>query len=83
MMMVLSFGGCSCDIPFTTSLPCHRMVAVVLSHKIEGLNETNVMPIWWHTSHWRKQLPRESRMQCNFDMTDLSKSILVYACHTI
>ena len=45
------FGGCSCGVPSTDSMPCHHMVAVVKSYIIEGLNETNVMPIWWHTSH--------------------------------
>jgi len=49
------FGGCSCGYPFTSGLPCHHMIAVVQSNRIVGLNETNVMPIWWHTSHWRKQ----------------------------
>ena len=29
------------------------------------------MPIWWHTSHWRKQLPRESAMRFDIDMSDL------------
>jgi hypothetical protein len=63
------------------------MVAVVLSHKID-LIKTNVMPIWWHTSHLRKQLPRESTMWCNFDILILvrnlhPRSILVYAHHML
>ena len=65
------FGGCSCGVPNTDGLPCHHMVAVVKSYKIEGLNETNVMPIWWHTSHWRKQYPWECQYVCNFDMESL------------
>ena len=32
------FGGCSCGVPNTDGLPCHHMVAVVKSYKIEGLN---------------------------------------------
>jgi hypothetical protein len=47
------------------------MVVVVKSYKIGGLNETNVMPIWWHTSHWRKQYPLECQYVCNFDMESL------------
>ena len=65
------FGGCSCGYPFTSGLPCHHMIAVVQSNRIAGLNEMNVMPIWWHTSHWRKQLPRASAMRFNIDLTDL------------
>jgi hypothetical protein len=67
------FGGCSCKIPNTDDVPCHHMVAVVKSYKIEGLNETNVMPIWWHTSHWRKQYPVESVVFCDFDIESLQK----------
>jgi hypothetical protein len=65
------FGGCSCGHPLTTGLPCHHIVPVVQSNQISGLNETNVMPIWLHTSHWRKQLPRASSMQCGFDLSNL------------
>ncbi len=32
------FGGYSCGVPNTDGLPCHHMVAVVKSFKIEGLN---------------------------------------------
>jgi len=67
------FGGCSCKIPNTDGVPCHHMVAVVKSYKIDGLNETNVMPIWWHTSHWRKQYPVESVVFCDFDIDSLRK----------
>ena len=51
-----------------SGLPCHHMTAVVQS---EGLHETNVMPIWWHTSHWRRQLPRASNMRCDFHLSNL------------
>jgi hypothetical protein len=47
------------------------MVAVVKSYKIDGLNETNVMPIWWHTSHWRKQYPFMATSTSNFDIQSL------------
>lgn len=29
------------------------------------------MPIWWHTSHWRRQYPWEGVSLCNFDMQSL------------
>ncbi len=46
-------------LPNTDGTPFHPIVAVVKSYKIDGLNETNVMPIWWHISHWWKQNPWE------------------------
>ncbi len=36
------------------------------SGRIEGLDESNVMPYWWHTSHWRKQYPQGVSVGCNF-----------------
>jgi hypothetical protein len=54
------FGGCSCGVPNTNGIPCHHMCAVVKSYRIDGLNETNVMPTWWHISYWRKQYPSDS-----------------------
>ncbi len=62
------FGGCSCGVPNINGIPCHHMCAVVKSYRIDGLNETNVMPIWWHTSHWRKQYPSDSFVSCNTDI---------------
>jgi hypothetical protein len=50
------------------------MCAVVKSYRIEGLNETNVMPIWWHTSHWRKQYPADSAVSSNVDIDSLCNS---------
>jgi hypothetical protein len=47
------------------------MIVVVLSHRIAGLNESNVMPIWWHTSRRRRQLPSGSSMRCDFNLSDL------------
>ncbi len=54
------FGGCSCGVPNTDGIPCNHMCIVVKSYRIEGLTKTNIMPIWWHTSHWRKQYPADS-----------------------
>jgi hypothetical protein len=41
------FGGCSCGGPYTDGIPCHHMVAVVKSSRIEGLTAKNSMP--WNT----------------------------------
>ncbi len=54
------FGGCSCGAPNTDSIPCIHMCVVVKSYRIEGLTKTNIMPIWWHKFHWRKQYPADS-----------------------
>jgi hypothetical protein len=40
------FGGCSCGVPYTDGVPCHHMVAVVKSSRIEGLMASNAMPYW-------------------------------------
>ncbi len=54
-----AFGGCSCGVPNTDGAPCHHMVAVVKSSRIEGLTPTNAIPYWWSTECWRKQFPFE------------------------
>jgi hypothetical protein len=51
------------------------MVVVCKSKKIEGLNEANIMPVWWHTSHWRKQYPRGISVACNITMASLKESL--------
>jgi hypothetical protein len=58
------FGSCSCGRPSTNGIPCDHICAVVKSHSIDGLTETNVMPTWWHTSSWCKQYPKESTVRC-------------------
>jgi hypothetical protein len=40
------FRGGSCGFPYTDGIPCHYMVAVVKSSRIEGLTATNSMPVW-------------------------------------
>jgi len=51
------FGTCTCGVPKVDGIPCMHMVALCKSNRIEGLNEKNIMPFWYHTSHWRKQYP--------------------------
>jgi hypothetical protein len=47
------------------------MCVVVKSYRIEGLNETNIMPIWWHTSHWRRQYPADSVVRSTIGIESL------------
>ncbi len=73
------FGGCSCGVLNTNGIPCHHMCAVVKSYRIDGLNETNVMPIWRHTSHWRKQYPSDNFVSCNTDIESLRNTARVHS----
>jgi hypothetical protein len=65
------FGTCTCGVPRVDGLPCQHMIAVCKSGRIEGLDESNVMPYWWHTSHWRKQYPQGMSVGCNFSIDTL------------
>jgi hypothetical protein len=69
------FGGCSCGLPFTDGVPCHHMVAVVKSSRIEGLTASNAMPYWWSTECWRNQYPVDINVTCNFDMEALRATL--------
>ena len=65
----IDYTGCTDDI-------LRPMVNVsnsplVKSYRIEGLNETNIMPIWWHTSHWRRQYPADSVVWSTVDIESL------------
>ena len=62
------FGTCDCGIPRVDGFPCQHMIAVCKSGRIEGLKESNVMPYWWHTSHWRKQYPQGVSVGSNFSI---------------
>jgi hypothetical protein len=66
-----AFGGCSCGILYTDGIPCHHMVAVVKSSRIEDLTATNSMPVWWTTECWRNQYPVDTNEACHFDMDTL------------
>ncbi len=59
---------CNCGIPQVAGLPCQHMIAVCKSGCIDGLDESNVMPYWWHTSHWRKQYPQGISVGSNFSI---------------
>ena len=62
------FGTCNCGVPRVDGLPCQHMIAVCKSGRIEGLDESNVMPYWWHTSHWRNQYPQGVSVGSNFSI---------------
>ena len=40
------FGVCTCGAPNVNGIPCHHMIAVVKSSRVEGLTATNAMPSW-------------------------------------
>ncbi len=63
-----TFGGCSCGGPYTDGIPCHHMVTVVKSSRIEDLTSTNSMPVWWTTDN---QYPAGTNETCRFDMATL------------
>ncbi len=44
LIMGSLFGGCSRGTPFADGIPCHHMVEVVKSSRIEVLTPTNIMP---------------------------------------
>ena len=62
------FGTCTCGVPRVDGFPCQHMIAVCKSGRIDGLDESNVMPYWWHTSHWRKQYPQGVSVGSNFSI---------------
>ncbi len=62
------FGTCTCGIPLVDGFPCQHMIAVCKSGRIDGFDESNVMPYWWHTSHWRKQYPQGISVGSNFSI---------------
>jgi hypothetical protein len=68
------FGGCSCGVPNTDGIPCHHMIAVVKSGRIDGLTPTNAMPFWWTTECWKRQYPEEVEVSCNFDLSTLRRT---------
>ena len=51
------------------------MIAVCKSGRIDGLNESNIMPYWWHTSHWRKQYPRAVSVTSNFSIEMMKNGV--------
>ncbi len=69
------FGGCSCGGPYTDGIPCHHMVAVVKSSRIEGLTATNSMPVWWTTECWCHKYPADTNETCHFDIDTLRETL--------
>ncbi len=69
-----TFGGCSSSGPYTDGIPCHHLVAVVKSSRIDSLNATNSMPVWWTTECWRHQYLSDTNETCHFDMDTLRET---------
>jgi len=65
------FGGCTCGSPKVNGVPCHHMIAVVKSSRVEGLTSTNSMPCWWYTKKWRNQYP-QGQIGSNINMSSLT-----------
>ena len=63
------FGSCTCGGPQVTGKPCHHMVAVVKRINNETLSVLKIMPHWWTTTHWRKQLPMTEEVRGGVTMT--------------
>jgi hypothetical protein len=53
------FGGCTCGAPKVNGVPCHHMIAVVKSSRVEGLTTTNAMPSWWSTKRGVTNIHRD------------------------
>jgi hypothetical protein len=67
-----------------TSLLSHGGRGNVLGNR--GLNKTDIMLVWWHTSHWQKQYPWEQASRCSFDMLSLGHStiqVTIRCCFTM
>jgi hypothetical protein len=63
------------------------MVAVVKSSRIEGLNATNSMPVWWTMECRCNQYPADTNETCHFDMDTLrltpEDAAIRFACHML
>lgn len=46
------FGGCSCGEQKVLGRPCHHMVAVVKSGRIQDLDKVNAMPHWFMSGNF-------------------------------
>ena len=53
-------------------LPCEHMAAVVASSRIPDITQYNIMPYWWTTEQWKKQLPLNVKAICITNMETIS-----------
>jgi hypothetical protein len=65
------FGGCTCGSPKVNRVPCHHLIAVVKSSRVEGLTASNAMPSWWSTKKWHNQYPQGVKC-ANINMSTLT-----------
>lgn len=66
------FRTCNFGAPKVHGLPCDHMAVLVKLGQVHGLNENNVMPLWWITEQMNLQFPCEQVMVGGMDM-DLLK----------
>jgi hypothetical protein len=62
------FGSCSCRVTQVMGVPCQHMVAVLKSGVIEGIDENNMMPVWWMTTTLKRQFPLDVAVGENMDI---------------
>ena len=51
---------CNYGVTKVKGVPCHHVVAIAKSTKIEELNLVCVMPFWWTTAAWKRQFPQNT-----------------------
>jgi hypothetical protein len=66
------FGTCSCGVVSRDSIPCEHMAALVVSSRIPDITRYNIMPYWWTTEQWKKQLPLNVKAICITNMETIS-----------
>ncbi len=54
------------------SIPCENMAALVASSCIPDISRYNIMPYWWTTEQWKKQLPLNVKASCITNMETIS-----------
>jgi hypothetical protein len=62
------FGMCTCGVDKRDSIPCEHMAVLVVSSGIPDITQHNIMPYWWTTDQWKRQLPLDTIANCNMTM---------------
>jgi hypothetical protein len=62
------FRKCTCGLDTHDAVPCKHMATVVVSSRIPLLTRENIMPYWWRTDHWKKQVPKDISAECHVSM---------------
>ena len=67
-MMDSRYGSCTFGFPKFMAVPCKHMVAVLKSGLLEGLNENNIMLVWWMTTFFKRQFPLDVNLGGKMDI---------------